>query len=214
MPNQIHSFTGGFPVPAAQISTPIPMLRFPVDRAPFGQTLSCLFRTVLTLLHLRFVLWDSEDAGQGQPCWGTAESFLMLKSQEPGERRCRCVVQLIHLALRLAWPTNYLSKGHSPAPHGFRSFRHSEGKMSPKKPCKQPAWCWPLNACERALLAAYYQTFAFIDQSWARECPKNQVGSGKHKSCSRLVSRLLPSYSDPSLSLSLVCNTYRMECNT
>lgn len=129
----------------------------PGGPCPFGQTLSCPFRTVLTLLHLPFVLLgDSEDPGRGQPCWVTAESFLteplvetLLKSQESGERRHRCVAQLIHLALRLAWPTNYLSKGHSQAPRGFCS--HSEGKMSPKKPCKQPARCRPLNACERAL---------------------------------------------------------------
>lgn len=134
-------------------------ITLPGGPCPFGQTLLCLFRTVLTLLHLHFVLlWDSEDLGQGQPCWVTAESFLidtfvetLLKSQEPGERQQHCVVQLIHLALRLAWPTNYLSKGHSWAPRGFCSFHYPEGKMSPKKPCKQPARCRPLNACERAL---------------------------------------------------------------
>ena len=152
----------------------------PGGPCPFGQTLSCPFRTVLTLLHLPFVLLgDSEDPGRGQPCWVTAESFLteplvetLLKSQESGERRHRCVAQLIHLALRLAWPTNYLSKGHSQAPRGFCS--HSEGKMSPKKPCKQPARC-----VRASLIAAHYQTFAFTDQTWARECPKKSGGIRK-----------------------------------
>ena len=56
------------------------------------------------------------------------------KGQEPGERGRCSVVQLIHLALRLAWPTNYLSKGHSQALRAFYSFWRSEGKRSSKNP--------------------------------------------------------------------------------
>lgn len=41
--------------------------------------------------------------------------WWVCRSQESGERGRCFVVQLICLALRLAWPTNYLSKGHSQA---------------------------------------------------------------------------------------------------
>lgn len=46
-------------------------------------------------------------------------------------------MQLIHLALRLAWPTNYLSKGHSQALCGSCSLWHSEGKRSPENPANR-----------------------------------------------------------------------------
>lgn len=162
----------------------------------------CLFRTVLTLLHLRLSsLWDSDV----QPCWVTAES--MYKSQEPGERGGCSVVQLIHLALRLAWPTNYLSKGHSQALCGSCSLWHAEGKRSPENPANRVL-------VSEGLTVTHCWILVVNGQTWARECPKPQVGSGEHQSCRHFVSRLLPSYSDPPLSLSPVCNTYRMECNT
>lgn len=122
-------------------------------------------------------------------------------------------MQLIHLALRLAWPTNYLSKGRSQALRGFCSFWHSEGKRSPQNPSDSQRGTGS-EGTQASLAAAHCWILVFSGQTWARECPKNQVGLGKHKSCRHLVSRLLLSYSDPSLSLSPVCNTHRMECNT
>lgn len=89
------------------------------------------------------------------------------KSREPGERGRCFVVQLIHLALRLAWPTNYLSKGRSQALCGFCSFWHSEGKRSSKNPSNSQLgtglWGHAGEPCSNTLLGPWFQ-WSDLDQ--------------------------------------------------
>lgn len=87
MSNQNTLFYCG-PQLAAQITTGTPILHFLVDHAPSGR-ICCVFQNCFDLSSPPFVLpWDSEDPGQVQPCWVTAEISDKCV-EESGTRRKR-----------------------------------------------------------------------------------------------------------------------------